>query len=187
MSGSSFGAEILSAFSRGQMYAAAFRDNMQEYNRSTRTGNYSHSRAEKASVRHIGEAKRWYRQAMFDFMAAENNVVTGDKDKSFNWVCYKCHQASEKALKAAWFAKNANKARQKEHSLTAIAIGLDEGSLFDEAQNLESLTGNYSYLRYPDAVAGCTRIPAELFGSDKATNAIDITKRILDMTSDIIH
>jgi DnaJ-class molecular chaperone len=94
MSGSSFGAESSSAFSRGQRYAAAFRDNIQEYNRSTRTGNYSHSRAEKAIVRHIGEAKRWYRQAVFDFKAAETNVISGDKDKSFNWVCYKCHQVS---------------------------------------------------------------------------------------------
>jgi hypothetical protein len=38
-------------------------------------------------------------------------------------------KATEKALKAAWFAKNANMARRKDHSLGNIANGLDDGLL----------------------------------------------------------
>ncbi|XP_053401273.1 sacsin-like [Mercenaria mercenaria] len=186
MSRSSFGSASSATYDRGCRYAAAFHNNMRDYNRSTRTGNFAHHQAEKAVVRHVGEAKRWHRQAVHDFKAAVSNVNTGEKDQSFNWVCYKCHQASEKALKAAWFAKNANRATTREHSLTAIASGLDDGAFLVEASSLEGITGDYSCMRYPDAVAGLHQIPSEVFDRTKAEQAIEVTKRILDIASDFI-
>ncbi|XP_053401275.1 sacsin-like [Mercenaria mercenaria] len=187
MSRSPFGsADTAAVYDRGCRLAAGFRDNIQDYNRSTRTGNFVHYKAEEAVVRHVGEAKRWHRQAVQDFKAAESNVFTGAQDQSFNWVCYKCHQASEKALKAAWFAKNANRATRRKHSLTAIAIGLDDGSLHNEVSSLEGITGDYSSMRYPDAVVGRIQIPSEIFDSTKAEKAIEITKRILDLAADFI-
>ncbi|XP_053401278.1 sacsin-like [Mercenaria mercenaria] len=186
MSRSPFGsASTAAVYNRGCRLAAGFRDNINDYYRSTRTGNFAHIRAEEAVVRHVREAKRWHRQAVNDFKAAESNVSTGEQDQSFNWVCYKCHQASEKALKAGWFATNANKVNRREHSLTTIAIGLDGGSLRNEASNLEAITGNYSCMRYPDAVAGL-QIPSEMFDRTKAEQAVEVTKRILDMVADFL-
>ncbi|XP_053401276.1 sacsin-like [Mercenaria mercenaria] len=187
MARSPFGsASTAAVYNRGCKLAAGFRDNMDEYYRSTRTGNFAHSRAEEAVVRHVREAKRWHRQAVNDFKAAESNISTGEQDQSFNWVCYKCHQASEKALKAAWFATNANKVNRQEHSLTAISVGLEGGSLRNEASNLETITGDYSCMRYPDAVVGRRQIPSEMFDRTKAEQAIEVTKRILDMVADFI-
>ncbi|XP_060607762.1 sacsin-like [Ruditapes philippinarum] len=186
MSRSTFGSASDAVYRRGCTLAAHFHDNRDDYNRSTRTGNFAHHRAEEAIVRHVGEAKRWHRQAVQDYKAAISNITTGADDLSFNWVCYKCHQAAEKALKAAWFAKNANMARRKDHSLGNIANGLDDGLLFTEATSLERITGDYSYMRYPDAVLGRHQIPSEMFDCKKAEKAVEITKCILDTIAELI-
>ncbi|XP_045193551.2 sacsin-like [Mercenaria mercenaria] len=186
MSLSSFASASSAAYNRGCRYAAAFHNNMRDYNRSTRTGIFAHHKAEEAVVRHVGEAKRWHRQAVQDIKAAESNVNTGEQDQSFNWVCYKCHQASEKALKAAWFAKDANRVTTREHSLTAIANCLDDGAFLVEASSLEGITGDCSCMQYPDPVAGLHQIPSEIFDRTKAKQAIKVTKRILEMASDFI-
>ncbi|XP_060607761.1 sacsin-like [Ruditapes philippinarum] len=186
MSRSTFGSASDAVYRRGCTLAAHFHDNRDDYNRSTRTGNFAHHRAEKAIVQHVGEAKRWHRQAVQDYKAAISNITTGADDLSFNWVCYKCHQATEKALKAAWFAKNANMARRKDHSLGNIANGLDDGLLLTKATSLERITGDYSYMRYPDAVLGRHEIPSEMFDCKKAEKAVEITKCILDTTAELI-
>ena len=55
-----------------------------------------------------------------------------------------------------------------------------------KAADLEAITGNYSYMRYPDAVAGNHQIPSEMFDCKMAEKAVEITKRILDMTAELI-
>ncbi|XP_060588656.1 sacsin-like [Ruditapes philippinarum] len=186
MSRSTFRLSSEAIYRRGCTLAAHFYDNKEDYNRSTRTGNFAHHRAEKAIVQHIGEAKRWHRQAVHDYKAAISNISTGADDLSFNWVCYKCHKAAEKALKAAWFAKNANKARLRDHSLANIANGLNDGLLLTKATSLGRITGDYSCMQYPDAALGRQQIPSEMFDCEKAEKAVEITKCILDTTAELI-
>ena len=41
-----------------------------------------------------GEARRWYRQAKYDFAAAKGDQMEG----SYEWVCFMCHQVSIQSL-----------------------------------------------------------------------------------------
>ena len=54
-----------------------------------------------------GEARRWYRQAKCDLVAARGNPVEG----CYEWICFKCHQVrsqyflSNVAMYSSWFSK----------------------------------------------------------------------------------
>ncbi|KAH3800323.1 hypothetical protein DPMN_153956 [Dreissena polymorpha] len=96
-------------------------------------------------------------------------------------------QACEKALKAAWFKKDANKCRLREHSLVRIAEGLD-GEIVQKATEFEdrlSLQGQANFrLRYPDSVNSC-QIPSDVFSKENATYAVTTTKTIIELVEEL--
>ena len=77
---------------RAQSYARAYHDNLDDYNRSNRTGNYNHRRSAAAAVRDPTEAKRWMQQSKRDFLSAKTFIVEAESPKAYNWICYMCHQ-----------------------------------------------------------------------------------------------
>ncbi|XP_062586454.1 sacsin-like isoform X2 [Saccostrea cucullata] len=122
-----------------------------------------------------GQAKRWFKQADIDFKAAFTDL---NGPNAYNWTCYKCHQAVEKALKALLYQIDANKVALNTHNLSSLAYLTEDVNLSGLVGRLESITGGYFQMRYPDAVpGGC--IPSDLYTSDKATKAIEYASEIL--------
>ncbi|XP_053379066.1 sacsin-like [Mercenaria mercenaria] len=80
--------------------------------------------AEREPAHCYSEAERWQRQANRDLDYAHESLTVLTCG-TYNWVCYQAHQAAEKSLKAAWFAKDANKieAIRESHCLVSIAQG----------------------------------------------------------------
>lgn len=169
--------------SRGRRYARAFRENVDEYNRSQKTGSYSH--INKAVMRDIHEAKRWLKQARNDFKAAEASFPSAREIDAHNWVCFQCQHSAEKALKAACFAKDANKVEPTNHSLPSIARNLCDTNIAREATCLQTLLVSYERMTYPNAVDRHF-VPPDLYRKDHAEKALEISRRILVLVSDFI-
>jgi sacsin len=81
-------------FKRARTYARAYYDNFDAYSRSERTGDYTHSNSATVKRQDHGEAQRWLRQAKHDFQAALEIFPVASGARSYNWVCYICHQVS---------------------------------------------------------------------------------------------
>ncbi|XP_052222402.1 sacsin-like isoform X2 [Dreissena polymorpha] len=171
----------------GHVYTSGFRENIEEYNKSNRQGRYVHGALQRAAVKRPGEYRRWIKQAKHDFRTGEMLLNCKEHHpKTYNWICYNCHQACEKALKAAWFMKDANRCPRKEHRLTSIASGLDS-VIATEARTFERLFiegKDYLTLRYPDCVQS-DKIPSEVFTAEHAEFAVATARKILKMVEEL--
>ena len=83
---------------RAKSYARAYRSNLDDYNRSYRTGNFSHKHAETAQVKDPAEARRWMQQSKRDFQAVSTFITEAESPKAYNWICYMCHQVQNKLV-----------------------------------------------------------------------------------------
>nr|XP_058943110.1 sacsin-like [Pocillopora verrucosa] len=121
-----------------------------------------------------GEAERWYKQAKADLEAGGNEIDSGKP--SYEWVCFKCHQAAEKALKAAQYTLHAEKT--DDHNLNRICNGLNDAELANFASQLERLVGGSARMRYPDCFT-CPQIPHEVYSSQQARESLHLATEIV--------
>ncbi|XP_022809377.1 sacsin-like [Stylophora pistillata] len=121
------------------------------------------------------EARRWFRQAEADLAAVDNDMSSAKP--SYVWACFKCHQAAEKALKAAQYSVDSNKTNI--HNLLQNSLALKDSNLTSMSSHLESLLGDSTRMRYPDQVC-CPRIPSDIYTHEMACEALRLATRILD-------
>ncbi|KAK3611578.1 hypothetical protein CHS0354_018093 [Potamilus streckersoni] len=129
-------------------------------------------------------ARRWILQAKKDLVSAKVFHPLAENVPAFNWICYHCQQATEKALKAAIYAKDANKVDLKSHQLDSIATkgGLSQ-DLVHLAMNLQSCLGKHTRMRYPDPIAR-TPIPSELYTDVQARIALEIAENVVQLVDE---
>ncbi|KAK3584527.1 hypothetical protein CHS0354_039261 [Potamilus streckersoni] len=129
-------------------------------------------------------AQRWLRQAKKDISSAKDFLPPASSAPAFNWICYHCHQATEKALKAAVYAIDANKVNQKSHKLADIARN---GGLIPDllklAKDVEDFLGEHTKMRYPDSISR-TEIPAELYTEEQARTTLKITEKVIQLVDE---
>ncbi|KAJ7380186.1 hypothetical protein OS493_010897 [Desmophyllum pertusum] len=121
------------------------------------------------------EARRWFRQAEADLAAADNDIST--LKPSYVWACFKCHQAAEKALKAAQYSVDAYKTNV--HNLVQNSLKLDDSQLTTLSSQLESHLGDSTRMRYPDQVS-FPQIPSDIYSREMAQDALELATMILD-------
>ncbi|KAJ7380161.1 hypothetical protein OS493_010872 [Desmophyllum pertusum] len=121
-----------------------------------------------------GEARRWFRQAEADLAAGENEIDFSRP--SYEWACFKCHQAAEKALKAAQYTIHAEKTSV--HNLVDNCSGLNDSELTNLASQLERLVGGSARMRYPDQMCS-PKIPNEVYSVQMAQQALELSKKIV--------
>eukprot|EP00112_Aurelia_sp_Birch-Aquarium-sp1_P008740 Seg1971.4 transcript_id=Seg1971.4/GoldUCD/mRNA.D3Y31 product=Sacsin protein_id=Seg1971.4/GoldUCD/D3Y31 len=126
-----------------------------------------------------GEARRWYRQAKHDFDAARND----ESSHHFEWVCFKCHQAAEKGLKAAAFMVDSGRAQH--HFLSSIAATTGRSDLQSLANELSFLRGS-AELRYPDRWCYPV-VPHDKYNENDAEKARQITENLLQIVDRLVH
>ncbi|XP_041367717.1 sacsin-like [Gigantopelta aegis] len=112
-------------------------------------------------------------QAEMDLEAAKKGLSNPSYD-AFNWICFICHQAAEKALKAMLYNNDAELADQiRCHDLRSIARNLQCGSIDDLlslVERFEALGCDYYRMRYPDRLS-FPRIPFSLYSQQTASEA----------------
>ncbi|XP_055954299.1 sacsin [Patella vulgata] len=129
-----------------------------------------------------GQAARWLKQADWDLKAAVQSLSSGAS--SHNWICYKCQQSAEKALKAVWYKIDANKVT-RDHDLNRVANGLPYPNLVQLATELQSTIGEYAGFRYPDTES-YPRIPHDAYNKTHSQQACTLAGQIISITTKII-
>ncbi|XP_055956520.1 sacsin [Patella vulgata] len=129
------------------------------------------------------QAERWLKQADWDLIAAEQSLSSGAC--THNWICYKCQQSAEKALKAVWYKIDANKVSQ-DHNLNSVANGLPYSTLVQLAAELQSTIGEHTRMRYPDKLS-YPNIPHDAYNESVSTPACRLTRKIITISKEIIH
>lgn len=128
------------------------------------------------------QAKRFFRQGQEDLRASRNDYKTDEP--AFEWVCFKAHQAAEKALKAAQFHVDAISSLS--HDLVCLAASLEDIELRRLAQKLQHIVGNSNKLYNPDPIDFVV-IPHDEYTEEMSLEAVSIAKDILARVKEIIE
>ncbi|XP_060076347.1 sacsin-like [Ylistrum balloti] len=139
------------------------------------------------------EAKRWLRQAKRDFkcglisLELNNSSLEGDTQlkEDNNWICFKFHQACEKACKAYVYSMDSHKVT-RQHSLRCIIPwekANEQEQLTDWLEEIETIVGSYFKMRYPDD-QGYPEIPATLYSKEQTNKIMELTKKVIDKIED---
>jgi HEPN domain-containing protein len=124
----------------------------------------------------LHEATRWLEQATADLKAA------GDSRKAANyeWACFQCQQAGEKALKAIWIRDDQD---PWGHSLLRLveehpeeASRMQLAPLRQSASLLDKL---YIPTRYPNGLPDLT--PSAVYGEPDAVAAIEAATSFIQL------
>ncbi len=115
----------------------------------------------------------WFHQGESDYKHAGHSFEVGDYD----WCCFACHQAAEKALKAI-FLKSGNDAWG--HSLAALIGTLPPPARADEGlvTSAKILDKHYIPTRYPNGLD--TGTPSESYTKAEATTALQCAEDVLE-------
>ncbi|XP_070553460.1 sacsin-like [Ptychodera flava] len=130
------------------------------------------------------EARVWFRQAEQDLQSANNDLNIDNP--SYNWVCFKVHQAAEKALKAAKYSID-GKPKHDSTSLLSLAYAIQTHSacppgLDEDTAMLDKLGCDFSNTRYPRHYL----IPSDSYKKQQAEDAVKVASQMLKHIKDFI-
>ena len=136
------------------------------------------------------EGKRWLRQAVVDEKVLRIIFAALSSEPEIACaVCFQAHQVAEKSLKAGkFYVFGLSEKALKTSKLVTHAYGLQHelGSKASDLPGLSSRLEDYSQkTRYPDQ-CNPTTIPATLFTSEQAANAIQDAQSILTVIQNIV-
>lgn len=120
------------------------------------------------------EAHRWFAQAEADLVSARDSL----SGHHYEWACFQCQQAGEKALKALLYRLGRREIIT--HSLRDLVracanAGQALQMLEEPARRLDAF---YIQTRYPDSLLG-SDIPATYFTKDDGEQCLAFAESIL--------
>jgi HEPN domain-containing protein len=127
------------------------------------------------------DARRWLAQARADIKAAQASLQAG----SYEWTCFQCQQAGEKALKALWYWHGAD---PWGHSLARLIQEFPDPQTYVVLQthlnHAKALDKLYIPTRYPNGLPDL--IPAEVFTEEEARAALSSAQPFIDLAGRFI-
>ncbi|XP_048734804.2 sacsin-like [Ostrea edulis] len=123
------------------------------------------------------EANRWLEQAKHDMIFAVQARVC---DGHFNWICYVCHQAAEKALKGWQYYDDAGKVLTSENLYDLVRCCPED--LKRPAMELQDVTSSTRRMRYPEN----RHKPCNAYTRENAEKAIELASAIVDRVDELI-
>jgi len=127
------------------------------------------------------QARRFFRQAAEDLHAADNDYDA--KEPAYEWVCFKAHQAAEKALKAAQFSVDAMTSFS--HDLPSIASNIEDATLRQLAIKLQRIVGSSNKMYTPDPI-DYIKIPHDEYTKETAADAVICATDILEKVKEFM-
>lgn len=128
------------------------------------------------------QARRFLKQAQEDLRAADNDYEC--REPAFEWVCFKAHQAAEKALKAAQFSVDA--VTSFSHDLTSLAATIEDLELRRLAMKLQAIVGDSNKLYNPNPI-DFVIIPHDMYTKEVACDAIHCAQDILERVKEFVE
>ncbi|XP_078000240.1 sacsin-like [Glandiceps talaboti] len=163
------------------------RDFFAHSNRSRRSSRSSRSYVPPSFHKTIPNpraARTWFKHAKEDLRTASHDMNA--RSPSYSWVCFKVHQAVEKALKAAKFSMDGDPDHKSTNLLNlAYAVQRHKDCPDDvdkDAVELERLGCDFNDTRYPQHDHTNTR----LYTQDQAEGAMEVAGRLLEKMREFI-
>ncbi len=131
----------------------------------------------------LAEAQRWFKTGEMDFRAAKILLREGEYALS----CFHSHQAAEKALKALWYALDADPWGHSLQKLIRELSFVDEAiyetlsPLLKDAAHLDKL---YIPTRYPNGLPDLT--PDESYTEEEARDALKRAEKLLQRLKELL-
>ncbi|MCS7300232.1 MAG: HEPN domain-containing protein [Fimbriimonadales bacterium] len=123
----------------------------------------------------------WMAQARRDLESAQWAIQGG----YYEWACFMCQQAAEKALKAVYAERGAETwGRSVRHLLRGLQREIDAAEYRALSQCARDLDSFYIPTRYPDSENGGA--PYENYQKADAEAALDCAQRILRLCDDLL-
>ena len=134
------------------------------------------------------EAKRWIKQAEYDYATLSTlNVSSQHDEKTCAATCFMSHEVAEKALKAAMYAKcGIGNVTLKSHSLVSPARALKQVGCLSDISDAVFLENFYSQPRFPYCYSAPI-VPGEKYLSSTASNAFLAATRIYEAMKELIE
>jgi len=135
-----------------------------------------------SAEKNISEARRWLKTAEDDLEAA---LVLFENSK-LPYACFLAQQAGEKALKAVWYAADADPWC---HSVLKLVNDLEEIDLklYARLRPLKKSAGLldkfYIPTRYPNGLPDLT--PAEVYNVEDAASGLDAARKIISASREL--
>lgn len=132
----------------------------------------------------LEEAHRWFRQAQEDLAAAKDV----HEDGRYNWSCFICQQAAEKALKAVYLSRG--EPVEWIHSCLVLVQGDPRkqlagiGELKELSDAARDLDKAYIPSRYPNGVPH--GIPSDFFTEEDSRRCLKDSEAIINRCGPII-
>lgn len=124
------------------------------------------------------EARRWFIQAELDHQSSRNDMAS--ETPAYEWVCFKCHQAAEKAVKAALIShQHTRNLSSPVRDLHALSEPLHDAILSELVGTLQHVIGITSHMSYPNT-KHYPKVPHEVYRQQEANNAWHITSDIIN-------
>ena len=133
------------------------------------------------------EAKRWMKQAEYDYATLSTLHVSSQHDeKTCAATCFMSHEVAEKALKAGIYAKcGMSNAILKCHSLESPARALMQVGCLTDIKDAIFLENFYSQPRFPYCYSPPT-VPGEKYLHSTASEAFLAATRIYEAMKQLI-
>ncbi|CAH1796047.1 unnamed protein product [Owenia fusiformis] len=128
-----------------------------------------------------GEAKRWMKQAKADLKSIDNDLRVSET--AYEWACYKCHQAAEKALKASQLAVDVM--HSYSHDLQSICNTIPDTKLKILSADLQKLLGDAGQMYYPDSLK-FPQIPHDTYTEQRALECQRLASMIVERSEEYI-
>ncbi|XP_076442041.1 uncharacterized protein LOC143281029 [Babylonia areolata] len=131
-----------------------------------------------------GEGWRWLHTAHRDLTAAQ--ASRGICAQGHNWVCFLCHQAAEKAMKAVLYLRDADNDCLQSHNLPHLARRVGDATLRRLAEQMEFRVGPHTRMRYPDVLV-FPSVPADVYSGDDASMACALAGQVLERAKGLMR
>ncbi|MEN3001924.1 MAG: HEPN domain-containing protein [Armatimonadota bacterium] len=129
----------------------------------------------------MSSAGDWMAQAKRDLQSAEWAMQGG----YYEWACFMCQQAAEKALKAVYTERGAEVwGHSVRHMLRGLQLDIEPSEYRTLEQCARELDAHYIPSRYPDNTAGGA--PYENYQQADATRALACAQRIIRLCDDLL-
>ena len=134
------------------------------------------------------EAKRWIKQAEYDYAALTGlETLSQTDEKTCAATCFMSHEVAEKALKAGMYAKcGMSDATLKCHSLESLARALMQVGCLADISDAIFLENFYSQPRFPYCYSSPI-VPGEKYLSSTAREAFLAATRIYEAMKQLIE
>ncbi|VDI81264.1 sacsin [Mytilus galloprovincialis] len=132
------------------------------------------------------EARFWFKQAKGDISVASKMMLDEQQEFAYNWICFLCYQATEKALKALHYNRDANNTDILRTNNLQYLVKYFAGEVQTHVTQLVTLLGKQESMMYPSR-SNYPMTPLDMYTKAMAEQALQLTTEIIEFVQKALY